>query len=403
MKWLKKLFKKRETKKISLNDLEYELNQKEIDQKKEIEDIIDRIQDIKEELIIKLDELKEAKIEEKNQQIISRVESNRDSYIHQTKMMLRTIEKPEKEIKEIEKFIEQTTNEIKEFVKRSSKSFQITKYLIGKELEEATRKIKEITEQLELLEDKNKELEKINELTTKISGIAEKTDKEKLLKIEILDIEKEKEELEQEKEGKKQDIYETEEGEEYKLYLQVKENIKLSEQDLDELRSKLINLFSPIQKALRKYAKMTIENRVVEEYEQNPYFALLEDEHLKILDILEEINKNMNKLNIDEDKMNKIKEAIENITKEKLEKIKFENIEIKENIKQNKERINEMIILDNLSKKMKEKEILEINLKQKEDLLKDKKELLEKIDLKEEKKDIEETYRENMKEKIIIS
>ena len=275
MKWLKKLFKKRETKKISLNDLEYELNQKEIDQKKEIEDIIDRIQDIKEELIMKLDELKEAKIEEKNQQIISRVESNRDSYIHQTKMMLRTIEKPEKEIKEIEKFIEQTTNEIKEFVKRSSKSFQITKYLIGKELEEATRKIKEITEQLELLEDKNKELEKINELTTKISGIAEKTDKEKLLKIEILDIEKEKEELEQEKEGKKQDIYETEEGEEYKLYLQVKENIKLSEQDLDELRSKLINLFSPIQKALRKYAKMTIENRVVEEYEQNPYFALL--------------------------------------------------------------------------------------------------------------------------------
>ncbi len=403
MKWLKKLFKKSEIKKISLNDLEEELRQKEVDEKKEIEEIIDKIRDIKEELILKLDELKEAKIEEKNQQIINRVESNRDSYIHQTKMMLRTIEKPENEIKEIDRFIEKTTNEIKEFAKRSSKSFQITKYLIGKELEEVTGKIKEITEQLKFLENKNKELEKIEELNKKIFGISEKTDKEKLLKIELLDTEKEIEELTKEKKEKEQEIHETEEGEKYHLYLQVKENIKLSEQDLEELRSKLINLFSPIQKALRKYSKISLEPRIVEEYEQNPYFALLEDENLKIITILEEIKKTLDKLNIEEDKMNKIKEAMINITKEKLEQIKQENVEIKENIKQNKERINEMTILDDLAKMMKEKDILERELKQKEDFLKDKKELLEKIDLKEEKKDIEETYRENMKEKIIIS
>ncbi len=398
MKWLKKLFKRRETKEISVNEIKAELEQKLTNTKKQIEFLLYELKQAKKAIAETASELKTAQLEEKNQQIKNRVISNRDSYIYHIEIMLKNIEIPS-DISLIEDFLRNATKAIQEFAQRSAKSYQITQYLIGKELAKVSDKIKELANKLKEIENKKLEMNDIEQTIEKIRQIKQDKEQKTRTKKEIGILEEEIKNLKKELEQKEKNKKELKESKEYKEFLSLNEKLEKNKEELKKIKSKTVNLFSPLQKAMRKYAKITLKPEIIEKYLENPYSALLEDDEIKISKILQKID--IKALDIKE-KEKKIKKAIIEVSEEHLKNIKQEDEKIKEKLKAIEENLSKI----NISEKIEadEKEIQEISRKrkEKEKEFAKKKEHLEKENEEELKKQLQEKYQELINEEIKI-
>jgi len=401
MKWLKKIFKREKTREVNLNELNKELKEKEETTKEEINSILKEIKETKKHTFSALETLQHTQLEEKNPQIISRVDSNRNSYIQQTKRMLENIKTPETITAEIlEEFLEETTKKIKDFAERSVKSHQITKYLKGKELAAVSEKIKELTDRLKRLDEKTKELQKIKTIQKKIEEIDENAEKKKTVSKEVNIIEKEIKESRKKLDKKEEEKKELKESAEYKEYLELRAKTEQLTKEINKIKSDILNLFSPLQKALRKYSKISIEPGIIDRYIQDPYTAFQEDKEIKISEKLQKID--IKTLDIKE-KEKKVKKAIEAANKEVLQEIKDKDRTIKEELKETKEKISKTDITSRIEQKEKEiKETLN-KIKEKEEEFLKKKEIIKNIEEKDIKKEIKEKYQEITKEKINLS
>ena len=371
MKWLKKLFKREKTREIKIETVKEELEEKAKKIKEEIKARLEELKQIKKNTNSALEDLENAQLDEKNPQIVSRVDSNRNSYIQQTKRMMENVKIPEEISREkLKTFLTDSTTAIKEFAERSVKSYQITQFLIGKELAAVAAKIKELTDKLKELEEKTKELKKIEEIEQYIEDIKENKEKKKRAQEEMQVLEKEIEKLKEEKDEKEKEKIDLKESGEHKEYLELKERTEDLLSEGNKLKSEILNLFSPLQKALRKYSKISIDPTTVNKYVQDPYTALLEDKEIKISTILQKID--IKSLDIKE-KEKKVKKAIDAISKEILYEIKEKDKLVKEEIKKIKEKISDMDIIQRIEQKEKEiKKISEKIQEKKEDLFKKK-------------------------------
>ncbi|MBU1850370.1 MAG: hypothetical protein KKH40_06590, partial [Nanoarchaeota archaeon] len=170
-------------------------------------------------------------------------------------------------------------------------------------------------------------------------------------------------------------IAEIEKSTRYKEYLGLGRKIQASKEKIKETKKELLQKFALIERPLKKYKRTSLDEKLIDEYLQNPSAALKEDKNLKILAILEKLKEKLESLGIKDKKIGKTKEEITTINKEFLERKNKELAELEEQQKNYEQQIKANISNLNLmeekthlesiieQRKLKEREIEDIENK----------------------------------------
>ncbi|MEE9525891.1 MAG: hypothetical protein V3V78_04775 [Candidatus Woesearchaeota archaeon] len=292
--------------------------------------------------------------------------------------------------------------------KTTGKSYQAVQHLFSDELKNVAndlKKISNLSKQIKEKTEKSKvgEIDKIKE---DIDGLIESIKKRKDLKEQL----KEKRELLQGFENKKKEYEDKIEGlkesGDYKRLAEYNKRLGEIEDSIKNREHEVIELFSTIETGLKKFERVTLENeKLVREYIASSVKALFNDKELKIVQLLENMERSIKSGSVDlrDKKRDKVLKGIENIFPQKLKTIISEHDELEEK----KEDVKRNISSNPVKSQIKD---IEYNIehnsfklkKQKEDIdLAEKK--YNQIDLDVIKKELEEKIKERIDVEVIIS
>ncbi len=106
--------------------------------------------------------------------------------------------------------------------------------------------------------------------------------------------------------------------------IMLEQELITTQQTVKQLEDKLRNMVAPLEAGLRKYAKLApLHAHVIEQYLASPSDALSQDVHLKITEVLVELQKNAwnDTLELKQDKKTRTINAIANLNKPFLQKL----------------------------------------------------------------------------------
>ena len=404
LNFLKKLFKREEakTENVSINELEKWFSEKADSMLNDLNSKIDSIKGrIKEEIkkteenlgVLENAKLQNPKITLKEKQFM---EGNREAYIKKVNSILKQISL-EGNHNELLQFCSDFGSMLDLFAKSTIRPYHILQEFYAHESRDIALNIKNLDNMVKELKGtiKNAGLGSVEDLKKDIAQlknkIRQKTENEEKLRQR----EEEQKELVQSISNSKEEIKNLENSEENKRLNELKADKEVILAKIRENNSQLIHSFSVIERALRKYSRIALEDeKWINSYAENPIKTLLSDNELKIIKILEGLEKNV--LNNQIDLKDKKRERTLEIIKE-LNKGFFDGF-----LKKGNELENE---LNNIEDRIKESEIEE-KLKEIKAKLEQKNSEMERIDkeiesLKDEIIEIDIDFlRKNLKEKI---
>ena len=378
LNFLKKLFKKEEAKeeKISINELESWFNGrasslfKELDTKIGLikEKIKEEIEKTKENLdILEKAQLHNPKISLREKQFM---EGNREAYLKKVGIFLKQINL-EGGYEELLQFCSNFNDMLDSFGKSTFRPYKILQEFLANESRDVAINIKKLDNLIKELKGmiRDADLDSVQGLGGHIIQLKNKI-KQKEENEEISSQkEKEREDLTHSVDSIKKEINNLENSWESSKLNELKAEKEIILTKIRGNNGRLIYSFSVIERALRKYSRIALEDeKLVSGYAENPIKALLSDNELKIIKILEGLEKNV--LNNQIDLKDKKKEKTLEIIKE-LNKGFFDGF-----LKKGNELENE---LDNIEDKIKENEI-EGKLKEIKNRLEQKNSEMERID-----------------------
>lgn len=335
------------------------------------------------------------------------MEGNREAYIKRAGLFLDKIELPDK-IEEIHDFYSFFENELDSFKKSTMKPYQILQHFFGHETNDILHNIKVIDDLAKELDKitKDKKISSISSVNKKIDNIRNKQILKEELKKTLIEKEQEKTELKEEVNENEKGLAELKKSNEFTAHSKKTDDLKKVKNKIIEKDKELTAEFSVLEKAMKKYAKISFEHEsLINKYIINPADTLLDDTELNILKVFEKLSSSivMDQIELKEKKKEKSLKRIR-----KLDKEFFENFLLGYN-----KLINEKTML--------EKEIDESNITQIFHTLKDKleknKESLENIkknieqmkddvdniNIKKMKNELENEIKEVSEEEIIIT
>lgn len=290
----------------------------------------DRLSELKEtlnEIKTNADTLDDAEIKD-SEKIESKVRSvvsgHKSNYTRLLKQLVNNIDIPESvDHNNIIDFCSDTAEQLNDFGKKTTKSYYATQHLFSDQLKPIVNDIKKIDQIISSIKN---DIDKMNiELIEKTKHKIKEI-KINMNKIEIFekDIKKEKEKLDRLNESKKEmqeSINKMLESEDYKRLNQDNEELNIIEEKVTKNKNNVLELFSPIESALKKFKRITLEDEnIVEQYYADAFEALLDDKLMKILNLLDNMKKNIlsDSIELRDMKRKKALETIDNITKDRL-------------------------------------------------------------------------------------
>ncbi|MFH1210981.1 MAG: hypothetical protein V1645_03620 [archaeon] len=361
MNFFKKLFKKKEeTIKIGELDRWFDANLKpELGQ---IKDNLQQVEQTKKELGENIKALEKVEVKDQVQKKIKDVvEGNVPAYTRAVEIFLEKINVPEEiNSQTLASFYETTQSELDQFGKRTARNFAIMQTLIGQELAATAKNLKKIDELSKNIMKEAKKLEKTEKTKKKIEELKEAKRKEKENRELIKNYENEKENLTKEEGETESKIKELEKSNAAKELKELKQELINHEASKNELDSAILSLFSPLQKAFKRYNNQFFIKKV-DEYINDAAGTLKQDNELEIKKYLEDIKKMIEegKIDLKEDKKKKALESIEMLSEEYMEAFLKESKNIEEETKSVEEKIKNNTYeqeKEELKNKLKEKE-----------------------------------------------
>ncbi|MBI2134734.1 hypothetical protein HYU09_01980 [Candidatus Woesearchaeota archaeon] len=416
LEFIKKLLSKEEKKEeegVSLEDLGSWIDKKTKpifgNLSSDIKEAINAINDKREKVFENLEKLGNAKLQNPNipERAKTVMQGNREAFIKKVTGFFNSIDLQYTDFYGLIEKCKNLEKEMDELGKSTARSYQILSQFFAREVSiiaENIKKIESYSKEIRKLIEHAK-IENFDNIKKDLEDAKAKISLKKRLEGEIKE---EKGKLDEEKnrlsdsESKIEDAKNSKEHKQYENLLREKED---NERRLREIESKIFHDFSAMEKALKKYSKIAFENgKLVEEYLKEPLRALIKDNNLEIIKILENLSKAVeeNKLELDQKKneraLGKIRELDREYfsglqgsykkTEEALEKISLdmEDNDAKRQLdNHNKE-------ADNIKNRIEDiKNNIFVNNYE-----------LEKIDIDKLKKNLQEEIRNALNEKVII-
>jgi len=356
-----------------------------------IKECYDEVKTLMEETEKKLDILSNVSVEDEQvpEKLKQVVKGNRDIYVQGCSVLLRKLAPPATvDYKTAEEYIENFKAEINSFNKKGARNFSIAQNLIGKELVSIVSSLKEmifIVKNLKkrLEEDKPK-LQEYEDVLTKIEGLKKdilscrENENYQLMMVEEVSRLKEEQERMESKITKLKKSKDLSKLENDKVNLR---DIEISKQNKFD---KIVDLFSKVDKALKKYNNLN-ENELITSYLESSTNALKQDRDLQIVETARKIKIMVDegKIDISDDKKVRILDGLTKINKDSLYGLRISFIEAEKEEEVFRKRILDNKILEDI--KEEESRLKEI----KEGIKKEKNKEIEFVDLEKEKIEIQ--------------
>lgn len=392
MNFFKSLFKKKEEV-VKLGEFErwFEVNLKP--RYEDVKNDLESVKTIKGELQENLKRLEKVEVKgEVQQKVKDVVQGNVPAYIRAVEIFLEKINIPEEtNSQKLLDFYATIQRELDQLGKRTARNFAIMQTLIGEELAATARDIKKIDESSKGVMKKAQKIRAIEKIKTNVEQAqqAEKNKEEHKRLRE--DYEKEKNKLIKERDDAGKNLKKLDEGKEAKELTRFNKDLENLETSRKEIDNELLSLFSPLQKAFKRYNNMFYIKKV-EDYINNAAETLKQDNELEIVKYLRDIKKMIEegKIDIKEDKKKKALESLEKLDEGYLKKFIKEH----EYINKEKEIIHERT---KENKYLAKKEELQKEIEEKERRIGEiEKELgkIKEVNIKEQVDAIEKELRE---------
>ncbi len=413
LEFLKKLFKKEKVE-LSLEELPSWLDRKEDEMSENLREFLpekyEEIKDLLESLQKKAEELEEAEVKEE-EKIRSKVKhvvlSHRRSYTDMLRRFLESIEVPASaDYKDAMRFYKDTQEKITDFSKSTVKSYRAVMHLFADNAEAITGSLKELDTKLKTIKElvEKSRLNDIEKAENMLNNIKKDTSLKSELEKEITQKKENLEDIRKKQETVSKEIESLKHGAEFNKLKKDKEELEATENKLNELRTRVINLFSPLEAALKKYKRVALENEaVVASYLDDPFSALLKDENLTILKILENLSQNLDLLDMKDSKRKKTSEAISSISPPVLTGIKQAYISLQEKKKSAAYEIDSNEISSKIEEKQSELDSFKKQSENTASSIHEKQKKLDNINLENSKKELENQLSSITKTEITFS
>ncbi|MAG15584.1 hypothetical protein CMO88_00830 [Candidatus Woesearchaeota archaeon] len=260
-------------------------------------------------------ELKNPSIPERVKQIR---EGNRTTYVQKVNLLLEQVSFPE-ELDKIVVFCNEFDTALSDFSSSTMKNYQVLQQFFENEVSSISVNIRTldslVKEVKKAVEDAG--IEKHTELKNKVANVQKKIKQKQEIKEKTKLME---EELKKENEQIEKTQKILQELEQSKAYLKfnelVNEKQKL-EQEIEELKNQLLHSFSVINTALKKYERLTLDDKLVRDYLKDFFKALLEDSQLKIAEVIDKMKASIEKgeLELKDKKKVKILQELDKLNK----------------------------------------------------------------------------------------
>jgi len=285
-----------------------------------IKERLKEIKSVKEELVENLKDLEkvdvsEAKVEDR---VKTFVKGNLPAYVNAVNLFLKKIVAPDElNPVNLQIFCDSFESEFDGLNKRTFRNFQIIKEIIGKELEAVAKNVKKLDLLVKEIKKDTKSVKEIVDLKEKIIFIKNSSENKEKNKLRKEELEKEKKELDDSCKKLKKDIENLENGKKVKSLEKIKEKEKELGNKIKELDNDLTTLFSPFQKAFKKYNNIFFVKKV-DDYINNPINTLLKDSEFEILRFLKDIKKMVEdgKIDLKDAKKKKLFENVEKLNQD---------------------------------------------------------------------------------------
>ena len=330
------LFKKKQAaaaREFSLSQLEQFLGEKEENLKKELRSILreadDGIKEAAEALNEAIETLKAANLQNPNIPAKAHhfMQGNRESYVKLATLFLRDVTQKGLEsmsYSEVKEYAIEFKRHLEGFLQSSLRNYQVLQHFFAHESQAVAKGIKGMENAIRKMEDAicSAGLDAVSKAKEDCNAI-----RLKLSRMKELEQQMEKERAEQEKIGRSikdaQDRLESVyQGEEHRALTAQKEGLRGVEEDIMLAERQFSIRFSALEKALRKFAKLSFDNeKLISLYAQFPEKAIREDHSLAILQILAKLEQELAKgsLGLDEKRTQKSIDAVKSISLEFLD------------------------------------------------------------------------------------
>lgn len=404
LNFIKKLFAKKSeptTEEIDEAQLKEWLEKKvsQLDYNNYLQDYFKQIERIKSELKEKLEILEREEIPEKDKKQVQHkiqniVKGHKEHYereINRFREYLSSATKNKKEqystvkdYQEMIKFNQDLDKKIGELAKRTAKSYQAAQHLffnaveaIFKSMGELNLLVKDFNNNVD--KDKIRKMELVQQL---ISNLKEDQEKKKDLERRGKEKEKQLIKLREEQEEEEKNLVNLKEGEEYKEYLNLKNKEEELKKKINENENNIFSYFSKLSKALRKYKRVALDDKLIKKYLVDSLKAFTADVELEIVEVLQSLKKSLPQLQFDQKQSNNFIGLIKMSEEGYLNKLKEEE----KKLLSEKEDLREKIKSKNVVEKIKEQED---HIKKLERRIKQEKEKQEDYSLKLGKMDLD--------------
>ncbi|NQU98058.1 hypothetical protein HQ533_01200 [Candidatus Woesearchaeota archaeon] len=323
------------------------------------------------------------------------MEGNRKNYLRKINQFLDDLRIPGDYLK-IREFSKKFTEDLDSLSEETQKSYFVLKEFLESELVAVVKKIKEIEDlAIDFRQEIEKEnLHKVEKLKEKLEEF--KNSKEALANLETLKQEQEEElkELKKKENSTEKKISKLRNSSSYKDYERLKSEKEKAEGEIQKKKTELIAHFSTLEKAFKKYKRMSLNEALIEKYLDDPTKALLEDEPLKILEVLSKMKQSLADLGLKDKKEEKTKEEIDNLSKEMLTKLREKFQELFDKEKENKKNLLSNTSVMNISEQESFLENAKLNVKEKEREIEDSGHKIERINPKLVKQQVRDMLKE---------
>ena len=348
-------------------------------------DIKNLISDFDEHMLIVRNntvQLEKAELRNKNIPIkeVQIMEGNRKAFIASTLNFIQSIKHDDDiDFDKAKEFADRFNSKLEEYNNATLRNYHILQNFFSNEVDLIVREIKtlhNIMQQLESLLNKNdiSALKKVKNILDTIDSLNEKRGRMSTLYIEK---EEQLKEMDASINKQKNKMSSIENSFSFKKFKDLISEREEAEDKIKVYADILVQNFSKLDTALRKYQRLSLNQALIGKYLNDPVDALTHDEEMLISDELQKLNEQVDNLALKDEKTKKTREIIKKLDKAFLLKYKHEYEEIRKRKMRVVHQINidtTMLQYDDATYKLKylekKKEIIEKELKVLEEKLK---------------------------------